>query len=93
MSTNVEHPRLAVADALGWPLALIVGLLALQRPGIVGPGLAGVAAVWAAMRLRRALGHGRQPYKLTTHRLLRWTVYFLLFSIVMFMAHRFGIGR
>jgi hypothetical protein len=93
MSTNVEHPQLAVADALAWPVAVIVGLLALQRPAIVGPGLAGFAAVWAAMRLRRALGHGRQPYKLTTYRVLRWTIYFVLFAVVLSLAHRYGVAR
>ena len=84
MSSNREHPRLAVLDALAWPGAFIVAMAFVPQSGIMGPGLAAAAAVWGAMRLRRALGHGRQPYRLTTHFVVRWTLYFLLFSAVAF---------
>jgi hypothetical protein len=91
MSTNRQHPRLAVFDAVAWPGACIVAMAFARGSGIIGPVLAGMAAVWAAMRVRRALGHGRQPYRLTTHYVLRWSFYCLLFGLVMYGFVFFGM--
>ena len=88
--TNAEHPQLAIADALAWPVGLALVLLLVPRAGVVGPSLVAACAVWALIRVRRAAGGGRQPYRLTTPWVLRWSLYFVVFAIVMSFAVKFG---
>jgi Kef-type K+ transport system membrane component KefB len=90
MATNETHPRLALIDALGWPL--LIGAVAMfsGKSGVVGPTLAAAIAVWAAMRLRRAWGYGRQPYRFTTNWMLRMTAYMAVFVLVLMLAKWLG---